>query len=204
LTPDRASAEAAPMKRIAIIAVAALGLALGAGAGLAVLAQARTMGASAAGAWTTNLYTGAAAADPFTRAIVARVGLLALNKSETLYFTRTVDDEGAALSSACVYELSGAPPPARWWSFTIYAADNYLPVNSDAAFSVDATTIQKQPDESIRVRVAPSRDGAENWISSRNAGSLDLMVRLYNPDPALAANPAEAKLPAIRKVSCAP
>jgi hypothetical protein len=192
------------MKWLSIIVAAVLGLVVGAGAGLATLAQARTMGATAAGAWTTNLYTGAPAADPFTRAIVARVGLLALNKSETVYYTRTVDDSGAALDAACAYEVSGTPPPARWWSITIYAADNYLPVNSDAAFSVDATTIKTEPDATFRTRVAQTRDGAGNWISSRNAGRFDLMLRLYNPDPALSANLAKAKLPAIRKLSCTP
>lgn len=190
------------MQWIKFALVIVLGLAVGAGGGVAFLAQARTMGATAAGAWTTSAFTGAAAADPFTRAIVARVGLLALNKSETLYYTRTVDDSGAALDGDCAYELVGAAPPARWWSITIYAADNYLPVNSDDAFSVDATAIAVAPGGAFRARVAPTRADAPHWISTRNAGRFDLMLRLYNPDPAAVANLAAANLPRLAKVGC--
>lgn len=161
------------------------------------------------GGWRSDFAIGSNAADPYTRARVARHGLLALAKTEAVYFTRTVDDEGLPLREACRYRIGGGPLPARWWSVTLYNADSMLPDNTDNAMSINAeqagpgrwaATIQpRKPD-----LIAPTRPAAiGGWISSRNAGTFDLTLRLYVPDPALLADPRGAlDPPTVERVDC--
>lgn len=161
------------------------------------------------GGWRSDFAIGSEAADPYTRVRVARHGLLALAKSEAVYFTRSVDDEGLPLREGCRYRIGGGAMPARWWSVTLYNAESMLPDNTDNAMSINAeqagpgrwaATIQpRQPD-----LIAPTGPAVINgWISSRNAGTFDLTLRLYVPDPALLTDPQAAlDPPTVERVEC--
>jgi len=180
-----------------------VGVVLGAGSAVAVLNHAQALGAQAfGGGWTGSMNAGSSSADPYTRAVVARVGLLALRRSETIYFSRALDDRGRPLSSACVYTLSGGSLPARWWSVTIYGNDNYLPVNGDIAESADATRTAKDASGKWTVKVAAQRPEGGDWISSRNAGNFSLTLRLYNPTPAALAHPEAIAFPSLTTKYC--
>lgn len=153
------------------------------------------------GGWRSDFAVGSEAADPYTRARVARHGLLALAQTEAVYFTRALDDAGAPLREACTYRLTGGPMPAGWWSVTLYDAASMLPANTDNALSIDAERAGAGTWEAI---IAPERpDNGAAWISSRGAGTFDLTLRLYMPEPALLAEP-ERRLdpPRIARLSC--
>ncbi|MGE0740183.1 MAG: DUF1214 domain-containing protein [Hyphomonadaceae bacterium] len=153
------------------------------------------------GAWTHSRAAGSEAAGPYTRAIIARDGLLALSAREAVYFTLFEDENGRRLSEACVYELTGGEPEARWWSVTLYAADSFLAQNNDHAPSVDASHVRYDDDNLWRIRISPVRGDAANWISSRSAGrDFSLTLRVYNPQRDFRAS-AET-LPALRTLSC--
>jgi hypothetical protein len=146
--------------------------------------------------------TGSVDADPWTRARVALSGLMALNRAQALYFVRKTDATGQPLREECQYRVSGGPLPARWWSVTVYAPDNYLPQNSDHALSFDATHVH--PDASGRWQaLAASRPVPGTvWVSTRKAGQFDLTLRLYNPTPAAQADFASIPLPAVERIAC--
>lgn len=151
--------------------------------------------------WRSDFAVGSRAADPYTRARVARHGLLALAKSEAVYFTRTSDDRGERLREACIYRLSGGPMPAGWWSVTLYDSESMLPANTDDALSIDMERAGKQAWSAV---IAPERPtGDPLWISSRRGGMFDLTLRLYVPNPELLANPNAALVPPrIERLSC--
>ncbi|MEO0057018.1 MAG: hypothetical protein RIT17_455 [Pseudomonadota bacterium] len=153
------------------------------------------------GGWRSDFAIGSKSADPYTRARVARHGLLALARSEAVYLTRNTDDAGAPLREACTYRLSGGAMPAGWWSVTLYDGASMLPANTDSALSIDASRVSEEAWEAV---IAPERpEGAEHWISSRKAGTFDLTLRLYMPDPAVIDSPATAlKPPRIARLSC--
>lgn len=153
------------------------------------------------GGWRSDFAVGSDAADPYTRARVARHGLLALAKTEAVYFTRALDDAGAPLREACTYRLSGGPMPAGWWSVTLYDAASMLPANTDNALSIDAERAGKGAWSAF---IAPKRPGDGTlWISSRAAGTFDLTLRLYMPNAALLGNPDTALTPPrIERISC--
>jgi len=162
------------------------------------------IGGTQAGPWKTNLLIGDPSASPMVRAAIARRGLLALNRSETVYFNATSDDRGEALRENCSYRVYfERQPDTRWWSLTLYAADDYLAVNGDNAHSVTAEDAAASAGNPISVMVAASRpDAAAHWMSSRHAGNFALTLRLYQPDAAISENPVLAALPVIEQLSC--
>ncbi|MEN9718983.1 MAG: hypothetical protein RIQ99_1861, partial [Pseudomonadota bacterium] len=117
------------------------GLLVGAGSGWWAMAHAGARGYEHNG-WVGSTVAGSVDADPWTRAQVAVRGLLALTKSQAIYLTTHVDETGAPLREGCRYRVSGGAMPARWWSVTVYADDNYLPLNADDALSFDATEVR--------------------------------------------------------------
>jgi hypothetical protein len=162
------------------------------------------------GGWRSDFAIGSEAADPYTRLRVARHGLLALARTEAVYFTRATDDMGAPLREACRYRLAVGAMPAGWWSITVYNSDSFLPANDDGALSVSADqdvvymigdTIEGR---GIAATIAPDRPaGGGLWLSSRNAGTFDLTLRLYMPDEALLTDPAAAlDPPKVTRLSC--
>ncbi len=153
------------------------------------------------GPWDTNLSIGSAASDPYTRASVAVHGLLALGRSETLYFTAYRDSAGKALDANCAYRIMGRDPDARWWSITAYAADDFLIPNPAGRYSVSKNSVRRDMRGDFLITV--SRNAAPaNWIPLDD-GTFSLTLRLYNPGAAVAADPAHAALPRIENAGCA-
>ncbi len=158
------------------------------------------------GAWGTNPAIGGTDADPYTRAAVARAGLLALNKSETAYFTASVDDQGDALSTACTYRLDGRPLATRWWSITAYGADHYLIPNPAKQYSQAMNSVTTQADGGFRITVGPNAAGkdaiATGYSGAGDGDAFSLTLRLYNPASLVYENLASVSLPRITKEGC--
>lgn len=196
------------MRRLLIYLPAIVG-GFGAGAAAALLATGMVGGTrgfafndvSIAG-WSSDWSIGSEAADPLTRARVARHGLLALAKEEAVYFTRRVDDAGQALTERCVYRLSGGDQPAEWWSITLYDDQSRLPMNGGTALSIDKTQVGEGLAWSARVAATPPADDT-HFLSSQAGGRFDLTLRLYRPSSALIEDP-ETRLnpPSIARVGC--
>jgi hypothetical protein len=153
--------------------------------------------------WSSDLMIGAPAANPWLRARVSRIGLLALSKQETMYFDRSVDDAGDPLREACTYQIKGHALPARWWSLTIYGKDQFLPRNDDQAGSLDATRTLPDGTSSWSGIISAQKPSQEaHWISSAGAGAFSITLRLYNPASVEPNRLAAMPLPAIEKMAC--
>jgi hypothetical protein len=182
-----------------------LGLVLGCGSAIAVSRGALGDDSLTNQGWATNLTVGAKAANPWVRARIAMVGLLALNKTETVYFDRMTDESGARLRADCTYQLSGKPLPARWWSITLYAQDNMLARNTDEAASLDKTRLAaRNSTGDWEAIVGPHQpdDPQAFWISTRNGGDFALTLRLYNPADSTSRALGSIALPQLRPLYC--
>lgn len=196
------------MRILSLLIGGVLGLAAGAAAALFAAGMigsgARFGSEMDIGGWKSDWTIGSSAANPWTRARVARHGLLALTKEEAVYFTAATDSEGQRLSEDCSYDVSGGDMPGQWWSLTLYDATSYLPRNKDNALSFDKTKAAASGDGadwSFTVSATGPETG--NWVSSHTAGEFDLTLRIYKPSADLLAAP-ETTLPApvIRRLSC--
>jgi hypothetical protein len=189
-----------PSRRIAAGVVLA-GLLLGAASAWAWLQQGSGRGDVYSG-WTGSKVTGSVEADPWTRAKVAVSGLLALSKSQAIYFARNTDDNGERLREDCRYAVSGGKLPGQWWSVTVYAADNFLPLNNDDALSFDATEVVTDAAGQWSGILAPQRPANGAWASTRNAGSYDITLRIYQPNAQAQADFRTIPMPSVRKLDC--
>lgn len=153
--------------------------------------------------WSSDPTIGSTAANPWLRARIARVGLLALSKEETLYFDRTIDDAGNRLRENCRYHISGGPLPTLWWSITIYNADDFLPRNNDNAGSIDATRARTSGGALWQGIIAPNnQDGNDLWLSSEAAGTFSLTLRLYQPSSTQADALTKMAFPKVTLIDC--
>jgi hypothetical protein len=150
-----------------------------------------------AGVWQGSTLTGSSSADDLTRARVAVSGLLALDRSETIYFVARTDSQLRPLRARCTYQISGTAPAARWWSITAYADDHFLfdAVNRQFSFSGDGT---------FKFSTGPTGSAGMTWLPTPGDRGLELVLRLYQPSPALQAAPASLSPPVIEQIgACA-
>lgn len=181
--------------------VIAAGLALGAGSAVWAT-RASGMGGEDYSGWSGSRVTGSPDADPWLRARVASAGLLALQRSQAIYFTARADSEGQPLREECRYRVSGGAMPGKWWSVTVYAADNYLPVNSDNALSFDATEVRPDPAGNWTAIAATRPEPGQPWVSTRGAGRFDMTLRIYQPDQRAQDDFASIPMPKITRLDC--
>jgi len=153
------------------------------------------------GPWRTSLSIGSAQAGNYLRAWVALNGLFALNKTETVYFSADTDEDGQALRSGCDYRVEGRDMAARWWSITVYGADNYLIPNEAMRYAFNGRDIAKNAAGRYTISLS-STPKPGNWLPCGNQGQLYLTMRLYNPLPEVYQKPAELELPRIIKEAC--
>ena len=184
-----------------IAAVLVVGALLGLAATWFAVFRGTLAGGIADGPWRTSLEAGSSQGDIYLRARVAVHGLLALNRSETIYYTTSTDGEGAALSGQCTYRIAGRDPPTRWWSITAYGADDYLIPNPAGLYSASMHSVTRDASGKFTVTVSKAHAGG-NWLPVGDGG-FNLSLRLYNPNPSVAADPAHVALPIIVKERCA-
>ncbi len=177
------------------------GVVLGAAGAVFLVFGPADFGGVSVGPWRTNIHVGSPDAPDMVRAVVARRGLLALNRSETIYFSADADSEGRPLEAGCDYRvLFTDRPDARWWSLTLYAEDDFLPVGGPGAYSISADDIG--PEETGFVVSVSQRPAIGHWLSPENAGDFNLTLRLYNPADAIVDDPSRAVMPVVERLAC--
>lgn len=190
------------LRRILFVTMAVLaGLVLGLGSLAASISGGGGFKGVPHAGWSYNPLAGSKAADPYTRLRVAVGGLLALDRSETIYFTTDVDAAGRPLRADCTYRITGGVMPVRWWSITLYDT-GFLARNPDDAPSIDRT--RAAPDAAGRwsAQLGGDRPAQGLWISSHKATNVSLLLRFYNPDPAVAKDPTRAPMPVVTREAC--
>jgi hypothetical protein len=156
------------------------------------------------GPWQASLVTGSVEADIYTRARIAIGGLFALNRAEAIYFGATQDDNHKPLRARCTYLVEGRPVAARWWSVTAYADDHFLIPNAANRFSYNMGNLKFDPDGTFKVIASPSEQ-AGHWLPTGDGGGgFNLLFRLYNPAPEIAADPGAVRLPSITPIGACP
>lgn len=190
------------MKRLGIAVLMGLAaMALGLGSAWWVLKKAPWMNQVVqVGAWRVNLQAGSQDADMYTRASIALNALLALDRNETMYFVATQDDAGRPLRARCNYRVQGTPPLARWWSITAYADDMFLFDIPAGHHSLNGSTAQLDANGQFTLTAGSQQTPGVHWLATQGDGGMLLTLRLYNPQPALQADPGSLQAPHITAV----
>lgn len=186
-----------------LIGVVLFALVIGAGSAWWMILGAVQASGVQNGPWYTSTAIGSAASDPYTRAQIALTGLLALNKSEAIYFTATEDGEGRPLRGSCTYEVTGRNLAARWWSITAYGSDHYLMGNEAERYSYNVASLGLRfaPIAKWRINVS-AEEQQSNWLPVKANDFFSLTLRLYNPSQQILGNLEGVGLPEIRRLGC--
>ena len=141
------------------------------------------------------------AASDIQRAYIGRIGLLALQESEVLYFVAAQDEDGNPLNSAYNYKLSGKNFDARYWSYTLYGKDHFLIPNEEERFTFNLENIEYADSTHSQYDIFISKEEkGKNWLPSGNAENMSILLRMYNPEEHVYKNKEQLELPKIIKV----
>jgi hypothetical protein len=180
------------------LSILVLGASLGLGSAWALI-NAPGFGKSAqVGAWRIDLFTGSTTADMYTRARIAVILFLALNREETIYYVASTDDRGWPLRPSCVYKVEGRVPAARWWSITAYGPDYFLIDNPIRRFSFNMRSVRPDAAGRFAFVTAPTEQPG-NWLPTPTRDQFYLTYRLYNPAPEIGAHPERLDPPKITR-----
>jgi hypothetical protein len=181
------------------LAVAAV---VGLGTTWLALSRGTAFGAITIGAWTAWPKTGTRDIDPYARAALARSGELPIGSGDGIAFIARSDDSGRPLDGRCDVRVSGATPPARFWTLTLYDPRGRLVGNSVERQGFTSQEILRRSDGTFDIVVAP-RARTGNWLPTNGLDRYVLMLRLYDSPVGIASRTArEAPMPAISLQSC--
>lgn len=193
----------APMSAYAKTALAAAaGVAMGLAATWFVTAREFPFGAAHSGSWTAWPKTGAADADPYARAIVARRADVPLGNGEGIVFIAHRDADERPLDGRCEYRFEGAMPAARLWTLAVYTPGGRIADVSGEHRELTSAGVLRSSRGEVEI-VAASSARAGNWLAVPPARPFALALTLYDA----AASPTQTSLeglglPAIRRAAC--
>jgi hypothetical protein len=160
------------------------------------------IGALTVGGWTAFPKIGTPEADPYSKARIARDGVLSLGRAEGLTFVAERDSEGRPLRRDCSYNVTGSTPPARFW--TLFAADKSLVVLDNGNGRHPAThsrEILRRTDNSFTVAFGP-HPVAGNWIPVAGAGPMTFLLTLYDTPIETSTGMEGIQLPQVTRTVC--
>jgi hypothetical protein len=192
------------MLKNAILTLLSLAIAIGLG-GYSVwyaLNAQDGVGAIRIGQWTAFPEVGTLAADPYSKARVAREGVLALGRAEGLAFVAERDDAGEPLKRECTNTVEGGYPTARFW--TLYAADQSLGVidtGKPRQAALQSYQVLRRPDNSVVISVG-NRPAPGNWLLTGGSGKMYFVLTFYDTPIASSTGLSDVTLPRILKAGC--
>lgn len=191
------------LKTAFLILVVLLVSIVGGGASVWYMLKANeSLGAVTMGEWTAFPDLGTADADPYSKARVAREGLLALGRAEGLSFSAQRDSEGDTLRRECRYSIEGPVPTARFW--TLYAADpsgGVVEAGTRRSGALHSYQLTRQADNSIVVS-AGRHPAPGNWLALSGQGPMTLVLTFFDTPISSSTGASDIILPSIVKAGC--
>jgi cytoskeletal protein CcmA (bactofilin family) len=149
------------------------------------------------GPWSYSEALGEVASDPFDRALLSVMGILAASKEQNVYYIADADSEGNPLRGDTDYTITGKDLPARWWSITAYDP-LFLIANEKNRYSINKSTLELDKDGRWQAFLTAEPREDKQWIHSGGGETeLSLALRLYNPSPEVLADMGAIDLPEI-------
>jgi len=130
--------------------------------------------------WLTNSDIGTRGESIFSRALVARVGLYGLPKTEVWYFITQRDSRGILLEAGKRYQVRGIAPDCAFWSITLYDETLFLTENSKGEYHFNGHKLGVRKGETYAF-VIDSQPSAEPWLPAPPKGPIVLCFRMYKP-----------------------
>jgi len=180
-----------------------IALTVGFGLSWYALTDGRLMGAMSIGPWTAWRNIGSPAPDPYTRAVIARSGMLELGTSEGVRFIARTDSDSRPLDRTCRYRIEGPTPSARFWTLAPIDAETGASVaRADGPLELQSGRLSRRSDGIAVLYVSPLL-APQNWLEIGGEGAFELVLTFYDTAGAAGLGSEISALPAIRREACA-
>jgi hypothetical protein len=131
------------------------------------------------GPWVTWVAAGRPEADPYTRAHIARNGLLPLSSTAVLTFKAKTDSRGTQLSSACDYAVVMDDFDPAWWALAVYDGQGRLIANAADRYAFNSSTAMQRVDGGTTINL--SRDARPgNWLPTGRSNRIVLVLTVQD------------------------
>lgn len=185
--------------------VVLVGLAVGGGLGTAwyMIEAGSPFSTRSFGPWVAWSAAGRPDADPYTRAHVARNGLLPLSPTLELTFRAKTDGGGGRLTPACDYAIVMDELDAAWWELAVFDGRGGLIANAAGRHAFSSSTVMREPDGRIVITLARhARPG--NWLPSGRGNRVVLVLTVRDAAWAAAVHDGSAPkaLPQVARTVC--
>jgi hypothetical protein len=131
------------------------------------------------GPWVTWVAAGRPEADPYTRAHIARNGLLPLSSTAVLTFKAKTDSRGTQLSSACDYAVIMDDFDPTWWALAVYDGQGRLIANAADRYAFNSSTAMHRVAGGTVINL--SRDARPgNWLPTGRSNRIVLILTVQD------------------------
>lgn len=179
----------------------AVALAVGFGASWYALTDGRLFAGVRVGPWVAWPDVGQTQPDPYTRAFLAREGIMQLGSAEGIQFTAQTDDAGIPLESACTYRIAGLVPGASFWTLEATDLQGANIAASPALMVLHSERIARRDEGAIEASVGPAL-APGNWLETAGTGPFRLRLTLYDAAIFSGGSTQVEHMPAITRTAC--
>lgn len=179
-----------------------IAIVLGFGTSWYALTDGRLIAAHRVGPWAAWPQIGQPQPDPYSRAYLARNGLLQLGYAEGIQFVATTDSAGDLLDRTCHYALSGLTPGATFWTLVATDPEGVNVAASPALPALHSERLARGERGSVNIHVS-ARLAPGNWLEISGEGPFQLALTLYDATIFSGTNASVGEMPHIEKVGCA-
>src|SRR6185312_7793120 len=137
-----------------LLSMIAVAIVVGFGLSYYALGDGRLFGALRIGPWVAWPAIGATAPDPYTRAYLARSGVLPLGQGEGVTFTAATDSQGRPLDRACRYRITGTTPAAAFWTLEAVSPDGRNIAPRGMQMALESRHVDRANDGSLQLYVS--------------------------------------------------
>lgn len=184
-----------------LLSMIAVAIVVGFGLSYYALGDGRLFGALRVGPWLAWPAIGATSPDPYTRAYLARSGVLPLGQGEGVTFTASGDSEARPLDRACRYRIEGTTPSAGFWTLQAVSLDGASIAPPGMQMALQSRHVQRANDGSLLLYVSRSL-APENWLEIAGNGRFKLILTLYAPSDISGSGFSVDTLPSIIRERC--
>ncbi|MEM8797770.1 MAG: DUF1214 domain-containing protein [Pseudomonadota bacterium] len=151
------------------------------------------------GLWEAWPVAGEPTADPYSKALFARIGSVWMSSTEGLALVAKTDTDGAGLTGQCRYRISGVVPRGRLWTLTATATEPRQPELDSYLTSDDVIWDE---DQSLTVTIS-ARVFPGNWLPvSEETNRFELVLRIYDTPLASGGLDDTVRPPVIEREVC--
>lgn len=180
---------------------AAIALGLGFGLSYYALTDGRLVGARQVGPWLAWPETGGPHPDPYTRAYLARQGILPLGSSEGLQLVAETDSDGQALERSCTYIIDGKTPTATMWTLAAIDDEGRNIAATEALPYLDSMHLSRASDGSAEIAIGPDLAPGD-WLEIGGTGHYWLVLSLYDTTIGAGTDWSTVEMPSITRDRC--